>query len=383
MTQSDGKINILYLRDTDKVCGPGKTMINTHRTIDQHRFSVTLCVTGVGKNGKNDFIESAEKAGAHVVYLKMGGYFDVLALLRLIGLLKRLRIDILQTHDAQTRRIGVIAAWLTGIPHVSSLHGWIQNNQIQKLSVVLDKYLIRFSKKVIVMSDAMKREIISAGVSSKKVITLHNAVLLEDYPIRRSSSKIRTEFHIKDDEKVVAIIGRLSPEKRHDLFLQMASQVVKKNPKVKFLIVGDGPLIVSLKKFVEELNLTNHVIFTGHRTDIIDMYSAIDILVISSDTEGLPNVLLEAFACCKPVVATRVGGIPEILINDQNGFLTEPHDLTGLIDRVLFLLNNTQLAIQMGLNGRKEIENRLSFKNRTLQLEKCYRDILQKPGIRS
>lgn len=373
----DGKINVLYLRDTDKVCGPGKTMINTHRTIDRKRFSLTLCVTGAGKESDNAFCDNARRAGAHVVHLRMrSGLLDLFALIRLIVLLKRHRIDILQTHDAQTRRIGVIAAIFTGIPHISSLHGWIQNNPKQKLSVLLDKFLLRFSAKVIVMSKPMKKEIVSSGVPSDKVLVLPNAILLDDYPIGRTNTKIREEFHISKDEKVIAIVGRLSPEKGHEDFLQMASQVVKQYPKVKFLIVGDGPLLPALKKYVTNLNLDSHVIFTGHRTDMLDIYEAIDITVISSSTEGSPNVLLEAFACGKPVVSTNVGGIPEVISSSQDGFLVEPGDSEEMTKSVLVLLNNSNLEMQMGCNVRKLIEQKFNFKNRTLQVEELYKDLL-------
>ena len=175
------KINILYLRDTDKVCGPGKTMINTHRTLDRNRFSLVLCVTGSGEDGKNAFCESARSAGADVVHFQTGGFFGLSAVLRLIKMIKVRQIDILQTHDAQTRRIGIIAARLAGIPHISSVHGWIRNSRKQRLGVVLDKLLIRFSEKVIVMSELMKKEIVSAGVPVSKVMVLHNAILLDDY----------------------------------------------------------------------------------------------------------------------------------------------------------------------------------------------------------
>lgn len=374
---SNKKINILYLRDTDQVCGPGKTMINAHRTLDRDVFSLTLCVTGAGKDGKNAFCESAKKAGADVVTLKMTGFFDLPALLGLIRLIKKRRIDILQTHDAQTRRIGIVAAFLTGVSHISSLHGWIQNNRKQKLAVLLDKFLVRFSKKVIVMSEVMKAEIVSAGVPPEKVLILHNAVLLEDYPVGRSSKKVREEFRINEDEKVIAYIGRLSAEKGPDIFVQVAQSILQKDSNVKFLIVGEGPLRSDLRKRVDALGLQDRIIFAGHRTDMEQVYAAIDILAITSFTEGLPNVLLEAFAHNKPVVSTRVGGTPEIISHGTNGFLVEPGRVDGIADCLRLLLSDPALARKMGSNGRKLIEEKLSFRKRTEKLEELYQTIIR------
>lgn len=376
------KINILYLRDTDKVCGPGKTMINTHRTLDRGAFSLTLCVTGGGKGGTNAFCESAKKVGADVVLLKMGGFFDVSALIRLVRLLRERRIDILQTHDAQTRRIGLVAASLSGVTHVSSLHGWIQNNQKQKWATGLDKRLVRFSKKVIVMSEAMKTEIVAAGVSPEKVMTLYNAVLLKDYSVGGRGEKIRKEFEISEDEKVVAFIGRFSAEKGPDVFVRMAQRVLRQYSKVKFLMIGDGPLRSDITRSVDDLGLRKQMIFTGHRTDMERIYLVLDILVISSFSEGLPNVLLEAFAYRKPVVSTRVGGTPEIISHGESGFLVEPGNVDGLVDSVLALLKDPELAGKMGERGRKTIEEKLSFEKRTERIQALYQEIVNGRGLK-
>jgi len=372
----DRKIKVCYLRDTDKVCGPGKTMINTHRTIDQDAFSLTLCVTGGSEDGTNVFCESARKVGADVVHLKSGGFFDLGALFRLIKILKRRRIDILQTHDAQTRRLGVIASIVTGITHISSVHGWIETNQKRKMSVLLDKWLIRFSDKVIVMSEAMRAEIVSAGVPSDKVVTLYNAVLLDDYPIGDYSEEIRKEFGIAKDEKVIAFIGRLSGEKGPDVFIKAAYRIFKDYSNVRFLMVGDGPLRSSIEKSVDDLGLRSRVIFTGHRPEMAQIYAAIDILMISSFSEGLPNVLLEAFAYQRAVVSTRVGGVPEIISHGTSGFLVESGSVDGLVSHALLLLRNPEIAEMMGKNGRKFLEEELGFRKRTETLEALYRSII-------
>jgi glycosyltransferase involved in cell wall biosynthesis len=225
------------------------------------------------------------------------------------------------------------------------------------------------------MSETMKRQVVSMGVPGSKIVVLHNAILLEDYPTMTFTQKVREEYGIGKDEKLVAIIGRLSAEKGLDVFIEMASRISRDYQKVKFLIVGDGPLLSECMRKVADLELQGRVIFTGHRNDINDIYGAIDVLAITSSTEGLPNVLLEAFANGKPVVATKVGGIPEIVSHGTNGFLVEPGGIGELVHHVVRLLDNKNLAVEMGQNGRKTVEERLNFWDRTSKLEKVYEAI--------
>jgi glycosyltransferase involved in cell wall biosynthesis len=226
------------------------------------------------------------------------------------------------------------------------------------------------------MSEKMKKDIVKMGIPSSKISVFYNSILLDDYPINYSSQKIRREFQIQDrDEKIVAMIGRLSAEKGPEIFIEMGYRLLQKYSNVRFLLVGDGPLLSTIQKKVAQLGIQRHVTLTGHRTDMDHVYGAIDILVIPSFSEGLPNVLLEAFANGKPIVSTRVGGIPEIISHGKNGFLVEPGRVDEIVDYVLLLLKDPDLRVQMGNSGRKIIEEKFDFRKRTEILEKFYGSI--------
>jgi glycosyltransferase involved in cell wall biosynthesis len=222
------------------------------------------------------------------------------------------------------------------------------------------------------MSEAMRQQLVSSGISASKIVVLHNAILLDDYRGGYSGAGLRPEYGIREDEKVIAIIGRLSAEKGHDVFIDMASRICEKLHNVQFLIVGDGPMLAQCKRRVAELKLQDHVKFTGYRDDMNDIYASIDILAITSFTEGLPNVLLEAFAHAKPVVATSVGGIPEVVSHGESGFLVRAGDTDELVRHMMKLVEEPGLASQMGMNGRRTIHERFSFTSRTRELEKVY-----------
>ena len=294
------------------------------------------------------------------------------AVARVVRLLREHRIDVLQTHDAQTRRIGVIAAALTGVRHITSVHGWIFNDRKERAAKWLDARLIRQADAVIAVSDRLKQELEAAGVPPQRITVLRNAILLRDYAVAGTAESVRREFGIRDDQPVISIVGRLSLEKGHETFLQAASSIAKSHPDLRCLIVGDGPLEHTLRQRVQALGLTTQVVFTGHRSQLADIYAATDVLVISSLTEGIPNVLLEAFAHGKPAVATSVGGVPEVLEEGRTGWLVDVGDHQAIARHVVRLLDAPELRAKMGATARATIEQQFSFESRTKALETLY-----------
>ena len=374
MTQE--RTAILYLRDTLKICGPGKTIINTCRMIDKDKFSLIIGSTKPKKDTRNVFLETVKKLGIPVISLNINSFIDLKGLIKLVRAIKKYKIKIVQTHDAQTRRLGVLAKYFTNIIHVTSLHGWIQNTPKQKLGTLLDKHLIRTADQVIVVSEKMKKMIMAQGIMENRISVLHNAIFLEDYCKDLRDNSIRKEFNISLSKKIIAIIGRLSPEKGHLDFVNAAALVNKNVNDVHFLVVGDGPLFDEINQQVIKVGLSDRFTFTGHRTDMHKIYAAIDLLAITSYTEGLPNVLLEAFAYSKPVVSTNVGGISEVISDGENGILVNPGDVHKIGSSLSLLLNNSQLADEYSKNGRLLIEKKFNFMLRVKKLEKIYDEIL-------
>jgi glycosyltransferase involved in cell wall biosynthesis len=363
---------LLYLRDTLTVCGPGKTILNTWKTIDRNRYQLTIVATRPEPGGRNALIDAALAQHATAIPMPIGRGIDLIAVARVVRLLREHRIDVLQTHDAQTRRIGVIAAALTGVRHITSVHGWIFNDRKERAAKWLDARLIRQADAVIAVSDRLKQELEAAGVPPQRITVLRNAILLRDYAVAGTASSVRREFGIREDQPVISIVGRLSLEKGHETFLQAASTIAKSHPDLRCLIVGDGPLEHTLRQRVQELGLTAQVVFTGHRSQLADIYAATDVLVISSLTEGIPNVLLEAFAHGKPAVATSVGGVPEVLEDGRSGWLVSVGDHQAIARHVVRLLDAPELRAQMGATARATIEQQFSFENRTKALETLY-----------
>lgn len=376
----ESPIRIFYLRDTLTVCGPGKTMLNTWRTIDRARFDLVIAATRPDPGGGNLLLETARRLGATSVEMGIGRGVDMSAVRQLIRLLRERRIDILQTHDAQTRRIGALAAKLTGTTHVTSVEGWIFNDAKQKASTWLDKRLIGLADAVIAVSGRLKADLEAAGVPARKITVLHNSMLLDDC-LPPDGTPSPAEWRVDGSRPVVSIVGRLSEEKGHRAFLEAAQRILRERPETRFLIVGEGPLEADLRMSVARLSLSESVVFTGHRADMARIYNATDVLVISSSTEGLPYVLLEASAYGTPTVATTVGGIPEVIRDGVTGWLVGSGDVAAIADRVLRCLADPTARAKMGAAARTEIERRFDFRRRTRALEQLYERVAASKSV--
>ena len=366
------RIKLLYLRDTAIVCGPGKTIINTWRTLDRDRFALTIAATRPRPGGRNLLLERANELRADTVPFDIGRGADVAGAFRLASLLRSGGFHILQTHDSQTRRLGIMAARLAGVPHVTSVHGWIFNTRKQRAARWVDRRLVRFADHAVAISDQLKRELVAGGTPPERITVLRNAILLDDYKEAGRGAGLRRELRIPEHHAVLSVIGRLSPEKGHDDFLQAARILAPRFPALTFLVVGDGPLRPRLEQAAAVPELRGRVVFAGHRSDVDAVYEATTIVVSSSLTEGIPNVLLEGFAYGRPTVATRVGGVPEIVSNGVEGWLVDPRRPLELAERLAAMLADPAGAAEMGRQARRAIETTFDFARRTRALETLY-----------
>lgn len=370
-----GPIRVLYIRDTTFICGPGKTILNTFRTANRANIEITLGVP-CSTPESNPFITAARAIGLPVVNLPEEDRLDIGTARRLGRIIRDGQFDLIQSHDFRTRRLASLACIGTGVPHVTSVHGWIANSRKQRVTRAIDKMLIRGARRIIAVSDCLVRDLVESGAPRERIALFPNAVLLDDYPPAMPASVARQQLGLPASSKCIGIVGRLSREKRHDLFLEMAAGLASTEPDLFFLIVGHGALEPDLRRLAERLKIANRVLFLGHRSDMHRIYSALNLLVLCSDTEGMPNVVLEAFAYSRAVVATRVGGVPELVTDRGNGLVVPPGQLTPLVAAARAIVRSADLAARLGQSGRRTVEDHFDFRRRTAAVEALYQSIL-------
>jgi glycosyltransferase involved in cell wall biosynthesis len=245
-----------------------------------------------------------------------------------------------------------------------------------------EKKLMKRSDALIAVSKYTVDELTDLyGIDKTKIHVIYNGVDIERFKPRPNSAERRREFGLEKDQKVVLFVGRLYHRKGIDTLLRSVPPVLKEYSNVKFVISGTGfkQKEESLRNLAKELDIEDHVTFLGYVPDdkLPLLYSASDIFVLPAIYENFPFAILEAQATGLPVISTKVGGIPEFLVDNQNGYVIEPRDPTQLTQKVLALLQDPKLAKKMGDRGRKLIEEKFDWRLITSQVIDLYHKLLE------
>lgn len=369
-------INIMQLRSTRIVGGPENQILAIAKRINATNFKTIVASFTADKDDKNKFVEAAERMGIDATSIPIRGFFARFNVFKLVSLLKQNNIKLLCAHDYRADVIGYLAARFVGIPIVAVSHGWTAQTFKVRFYEFIERSILRFMDKVIAVSDAKSQELIKLGVPQHKVVTIHNVIDLDRFKNLSNTEDGKKYFGLSSNTKLVGTIGRLSIEKGQRYFLEAAAKVKEIYRDVKFVIVGDGPEMENLKRLAKRLNVAEEVIFTGWREDVGSLFSSLDIFVLPSLTEGLPTAVLEAFACSKPVVATHVGGVPEVVQHMKTGLLVPPRDSKKLAEAILFALRNPRIADSLGYQGHQLVCEKFSFEKIIGKVEEVYKSVL-------
>jgi glycosyltransferase involved in cell wall biosynthesis len=320
---------------------------------------------GVFNNKQNPHLELADFALKNNIEFRIfncRGAFDLKTILSLRDFIQKENITIVQTHGYKANVYILFATLFIKIPLIATCHPWIKTNRKIRIYTIIDKLLLNRFNKIIAISAEVKREILAMRIPSEKVFLIDNGIDIGRFEKRFDREKIRRKFGIPLQGKVICTVGRLSSEKGHLTLLAAAKKILNTHPPLYFVIAGEGALKTELMNETKKLRIDDHFIFTGMVDDIPALLSVSDIFVLPSLTEGLPMALLEAMAAKKPVIASRVGSIPEVLSANGAGLLVPPANSQELEKSILDLLNNQQKADEMAENGYRTIVNRYSSK---------------------
>lgn len=343
-----GPVGLLRVIARMNVGGPARQVIELAKGLRPRGFETTIA-TGVPAEGEGDLRGAAEAAGLRVVTIdglgaavRVGA--DLRALAGLASLLRRERPAIVHTHTAKAGALGRVGALVAKTPvRVHTFHGTVFDGYFSPATsrwiVRAERALARLAHRVVAVSHATADELEAAGIHPAKIRVIEPVVDLEPFlAIDGRDGRLRRELGVADDEKLVGWIGRLVPIKDPATFLDAAAIVAEQVPKARFVVVGEGPLESEARARAESLGLGARVAFAGFRTDMAPVMADLDVVVSSSRKEGMPVALLEAMAAARPVVATRVGGTPELVAEERSGYLAEPGDAKQLAHGIASVL---------------------------------------------
>ena len=368
----ENRINILHLRDSPWVDGPGRTILESASRINSEKYGYFIGAFCNKDSKGNPFIDTAVGRKLKVFRIDESHSLDWTILSQIKHLIVREKVDIIHTHEVRSDLFGLVAGKLAGVPVMTTLHGWIENGLKGKLFTRIDKGILRLFDHVIAVSEKMKDEVLRFSVKPEKVSVLHNALVIENFSRNSEDRSFREEIGVNGETLLVGNIGRLSPEKGQADFIRSAAKVISRHEDARFVLIGKGDDKPHLEALSRSLGLDEKVLFLGYRSDMVQVYNSLDIVVQTSYTEGMPNVVLEALAMEVPVIATDVGGTSEVIKNNHTGVLVGPGKTEIIAENILNFINTRDVFTKMARNGRRRVVKHFNFDERTKKLSELY-----------
>jgi glycosyltransferase involved in cell wall biosynthesis len=373
----ESAIKVIFVITGSGVGGAEKMLYHTIKGLNQERYTAKLC----SLKKKAEFACRLEAEGLEVYSLNMrneatlAGWFDSLrALVLLVLYFLRERPVIVHSFLFRANIIARIAGYLSGVPVIISSVRVMGGERDYHHFV--DRLTAFMTDHFVAVSNAVKDHIVrKAHLSERKVSTIYNGIAVansNDFDM----SALMSSVGLKHGERIIMTAGRLHRQKGYDHLMQALSMVQESFPGIKLLILGDGEEEKNLKKLAHLLELTEKIVFLGLRSDVGHLLQCSELFVLPSRWEGFPNAVLEAMAAGKPVVATAVGGIPELVVDGVTGILVPPEDARALAEAIMGMLSHDERAKAMGEAGRQRVQQYFSMDAMIAKTEDLYHHLL-------
>jgi glycosyltransferase involved in cell wall biosynthesis len=365
----------------------------------QERGYDTTLVAGSLARGEGSMAYVAEELGVHVVdipelHREISVPRDIVSALRLGRLIRRLRPHILHTHTAKAGAVGRVAALLAGNARppivLHTFHGHVLRGYFDPLRTrgftLLERELARHTDALVAVSPQVRDDLVALGVAPRERFTVVRlGIGLEDRISVNGNGRVETrrQLGLSPDEFAVGWIGRMTGVKRTEDVLLAFRGLRERGVGARLLMVGDGPDRAHVERRAQELGVMRDTLFLGYQEDVAPYYAAFDVFVLPSSNEGTPVTTIEALASSKPVVATRVGGVPDVVRDGEDGFLVELGAVDALSDRLARLAGDPALRERMGAAGRERVLPRYAVDRLIDDIDRLYRSLLAAKGLGS
>jgi glycosyltransferase involved in cell wall biosynthesis len=326
-----------------------------------------LCASFIRKNAPNEFLRKAAQANLATVELNDSFAGDFRVIRQIKNMTDRFKPDIMICHDYKANFFGWMAIRNSAIRMIAHFRGYTREDMKVRFYNSINAWLLRRMSKVLAVSEKSGSILQSMGVPEDVIKIVPNAI--EDKKLI-SFNFIR---QIPEGKKLIGVCaGRLSHEKGHDILLKAISLVKDKTPQFRIDIYGDGPEEKNLKSMTQKLGIGDYVKFCGFTDNILPVLKESDFMILPSRSEGMPNILLEAWSQKLAVIATTVGGVPEMIKPGRSGLLSPPDNPEALADKLLYGLNNPIKLIEYGQEGYNEVKRKYSYERQGEILRRIY-----------
>ncbi len=377
MNETGTSINVLWVVDhlgfDERIHGAGMFYLNVIPAFDDRAFNVGLCVLR-----KRDSLHRyvVERGIEPVHYLGRSKY-DPLTIFDLRRVLLRGQTDIMHLHGYGANNFGRLARTFLRIPTIVHQHD--PATYYPFYQKVADRIFLRFTDATLAVSESIRHATaVKRGTPLDQIRVVPTCTPLDRFepPDREEKEAWREELGIGRNRKVIGTITRLYEQKGNEYLIRAMPRVIREFPDAVLFVVGDGPLRSELEHLARELEVGGHVVFTGHCQDVRRMLGAFDVKVLPSLWEGTPITMLEAMAMAKPIVATTIDGIGEVLTHDATALLVPPRDPDELAEKMLLLLRDGETARRLG-EAARELSREYDVKACAGKLEDLYRRLYE------
>jgi glycosyltransferase involved in cell wall biosynthesis len=383
-------MRILAIMEAGSVTGPAKNLLNFctwTRSVEAASMGLDISVElatycrGSQQPSENRFVRAAEDLGVPIHIISERYRFDRSVIPQITNVVDRVRPDLVQTHNVKSHFLLKRSGLSKRMPWLAFQHGYTATNLKMSAYNQLDRWSLRSAQRVITVCQDFVPKLLSYGVSPERVRVLHNSVVPFPPSATEEGVALRRELSIAAGEPCILTIGRFSKEKGHADLIEALSLLRSDVPQEpwKAVIVGDGPEQAALRALVAARGLEDRVVFAGFRTGVAAFYALASIFVLPSYSEGSPNVLLEAMVARVPVVATAVGGVPEIVAHEKTALLSPARDPGRLAVEIARLLRDPQLAARLSDTAYDRANRNFSPDRYRRNLLAIYFDALERP----
>ncbi|MBN1795968.1 MAG: glycosyltransferase family 4 protein [Sedimentisphaerales bacterium] len=346
--------------------------------MDKERFEIHVCCLWKGGPNMEKFRNIGVKV--HNFAIKRKTYFRVIREIRRYMIENE--IDILQTTLFPSNFYGRIAALQAKVPGIISRYisiGEHKGKLLYWVYVIAQSILDWKSSKIVALSNAVKEYLIKRHwLSEDKIVVIHNGVDPEKFDVSVDRRQYRLKLGLNPDILTICCVARLEPIKGINYLVEAAKKVIDRGHNVQFLLVGGGSMRNSLQQLAQQMGIDDKVIFAGFRADIPEILNVSDVFVMPSLSEGLCFAIIEAMAASKPVIATRVGGIPDVISNEEVGMLVHPKNSDAIASALERMLPDEKLRREMGEKARMHIRDNFSNEAMVLKYQHLYEQFCDK-----
>lgn len=353
--------------------GPEKTILNSPRFLEDHGIdSACLFMRPPGDSGFQTLEQKAQSSNASIIGIDDRGPFDRSVISECVKVCREKNVTVWHAHDYKSNAVGLMVKRQHPMHLVTTTHGWVRKTWKTPLYYAIDRFCLKRYQQVICVSQDLHDACEKLKVAEDRLHLIDNAIVADDYDMSSSTESERARFGATGGRILLGACGRLSEEKGFDLLITAVTQLVNEGFDVGLVIAGEGHLKEQLQQQIDESGLQDRIQLAGFLSDPRSLYRSIDVFVLSSLREGLPNVVLEAMASARAVLTTRCNGIPRLVTNGENGIVIDCDSVQQLHSGLQTLLKDSTLRADLANAGRRTVETNFSFHHRMERMVEVY-----------